>query len=145
MLYSESHDLFYRYLCTNISEKIKTIIIDHKKKGQKIVFITRMISPIAKLFADYAGADYWLAENPEEKALKYTGALMGSGQKNDKGEQAKELAKILRIRLRQSFAYGHDLNDLPFLRLVKYKNIINPPASFLDKIEQKDDYEIIRF
>ncbi|HAM88518.1 MAG: putative 1-acyl-sn-glycerol-3-phosphate acyltransferase [Candidatus Falkowbacteria bacterium GW2011_GWC2_38_22] len=143
-LYYRAHDIFHSYLSVNVSEKIKTIIIDHKKKGHKVVLITKMVSSIAKLFADYLEADYYLAENLEEKDLKYTGHLLGETKQYDKGEQAKKLAECTGLKLDQSFVYGHDENDLSIFVFVKYKNIVNPKKAFLEKIGNKFVYEIIK-
>ena len=118
------------------------IIKDHLEKGHKIILITHMAAPLAKCFADYINADYWVSLYLEEKKLKYTGKLISKYINNKKDKQVIELKKILKFNLDQRFAYGHDYDDLPMLKLVKYKTLVNPEKK-LEKYGRKHKYEIL--
>ena len=141
-LYKLNKLIFNKRLKYNVYEKMLAIIKDHLEKGHKIILITHMIAPLAKCFADYVNADYWVSLYLEEKKLKYTGKLIKKYINNKKGKQVLELKKILKFNLSQSFAYGHDYDDLPMLKLVKYKTLVNPEKK-LEKYGKKRKYEIL--
>jgi len=141
-LYRLNKLIFNKNLKYNVYEKMRAIIKDHKEKGHKIILITHMVAPLAKCFADYVGADYWVSLYLEEKKLKYTGKLIKKYMNNEKSKQVLELKKILKFELGQSFAYGHDYDDLPMLKLVKYKTLVNPEKD-LKKYGKKHNCEIL--
>lgn len=141
-LYKLNKLIFNKNLKYNVYEKMLAIIKDHLEKGHKIILITHMIAPLAKCFADYVNADYWVSLYLEEKKLKYTGKLIKKYINNKKDKQVLELKKILKFNLDQSFAYGHDHDDLPMLKLVKYKTLVNPEKE-LEKYGKKRKYEIL--
>ncbi|MBU4347116.1 1-acyl-sn-glycerol-3-phosphate acyltransferase [Patescibacteria group bacterium] len=134
--------IFDKKLKFNIYEKIRTLIKDHKERGHKIILVTKMAGALAKCFADYIEADYWVSLCLEESKLKYTGGFIEKCFEEDKAKQVLRLEKILKFNLKQSFGYGHDEEDLPMLKLVKYKTLVNPKKS-LKAYGRKRGYEIL--
>lgn len=124
-LYSKVNNIFEKKLKFKIREKMRTIVTDHKKKGHKVIILTDAIAPLAKCFADYLDADYFISSFLEEKNMHYTGKLLDFYTNQDL-DKIHDLLKNYNFDLKQSFGYAHNFKDLAWINLMKYRNIINP-------------------
>lgn len=139
VVYRQAQIIFEKDLKFNVYEKIRKVIDDHKRKGHKVVIITNVIAPLARLFAGYIRADFWVSSHLEESNLRYTGRL-SDWKRINKAEKIIKLKKDLDVNLFQSFAFGNDEDDIPVLKLVKYKIVINADDDLKRKYSKNSSY-----
>ncbi len=124
----------------------------HARQGHKIVLVTGMPEPLARMVAramecelDARGVGSQLlicATRMEERNGKWTGRLLGEAMYGEEKSRAmKLLAHEHRIDLRSSHAYGNALLDRPMLAAVGHAHAVNPGRD-LAAVANQCDWEI---
>ena len=91
----------------------------HQQSGHRIALVSGSGIDILQPLTSLIGADYTLATRLKELNGRYTGeivlpVMIGEG----KAQAASTLAAQLKAELRNCFAYGDHISDLPLLNLV---------------------------
>jgi HAD superfamily hydrolase (TIGR01490 family) len=109
----------------------------HARQGHKIVLVSGMPVPLAKIVARAVeceleswdvGRDVLVCATPmEERDGKWTGHLLGAAMYGEQKLRAvKRIAQERRIELRGSHAYGNSLLDRAMLAAVGHAHAVNP-------------------
>ena len=122
-----SLETFDTFLRPKIYPAAAEQILEHKAKGDLIVFVTGSLDFIMTPLADYLGADHVLSMTLQEQDGKFTGELTSSPLgEEEKARGVKAFAQEHGIELAGSYAYGDSRADLPMLRCVGTPVVVNP-------------------
>jgi len=124
----------------------------HARQGHKIVLVTGMPEPLARMVARAmeceleargVGSELLVcATRMEERYGKWTGRLQGKAMYGEEKSCAvKRVAQEQRIDLRGSHAYGNALLDRPMLAAVGHAHVVNPGRD-LAAVANERDWEI---
>lgn len=137
-------DVFFEeHLLAKVETHILPHIKDHHKQKHKIVLVTEVIHPLARLFRDYFKADAVLGTQLETKGNTYTGKVKYLCYQENKATVVKQFAARAGIDLNKSFVYADSISDLPMFQLVKHKIAVNPDDR-LSKIAEVQDWSILK-
>ncbi|MBU0528851.1 HAD-IB family hydrolase [bacterium] len=140
-------DGFYQDLIKHhYAPNILKILSDHKKKGHIIVIVSGSIRYYLEPVAKDLGIDHLVCTELE---IGQDGLLTGKpiGQVcigNYKKELTLKLVNELDIDLKNSYAYGDNQADIPFLKLVGNPVVVSPTPT-LRKVAQKNNWTILNY
>ena len=102
-------------------------ILEHKAKGDLVVFVTGSLDFIITPLAEHLQADHVLSMSLHEQDGKFTGELTTPPLgEEEKARVVKAFAQKHGIELAGSCAYGDSRADLPMLRCVGTPVVVNP-------------------
>lgn len=102
-------------------------VAEHKSAGRTTVLVTGSVDFIMAPLARRLGVDTVEAATLVEKNGRFTGQLAGPPVGNDeKARRVLAFASEHEIDLRQSYAYGDSIADLPMLEAVGHPQVVNP-------------------
>lgn len=128
-------ELFFKeQVVPNLYHNMLPPLVDHKKFGHTIFFVTEVIEPLAKQFKEYFKATGLCATLLEKtKSGEYTGHIKRLCKGDEKKKAILALAKKYKIDLAQSYAYGDAISDIPMLSSVRYACAVNPQKELEDE------------
>lgn len=129
-------DFFDEHVIERLEHHILPIAYDHYKNGHTIFLVTEVIEPLAKQFAQYFHAKDFRGTVIIKKEGIMTGEIKRLCWSEEKALQVKALAKKHNINLKKSYAYADSDEDIPMLKLVKHKIVINPKPKLLEKAKK---------
>jgi len=127
----------------------------HARQGHKIVLITGMPEPLARMVAramecelearGIGGELLLCATRMEERGGKWTGRLLDEAvYGEEKFRAVRRVAQEHQIDLRSSHAYGNALLDRPMLAAVGHAHVVNPGRD-LAAVANQCNWEIRRW
>lgn len=120
-------EVYDEVLAHRIFPGTKALLDDHLAAGNQVWLITATPVEIGELIARRLGATGALATVAEQRNGFYTGHLRGEMMHGTaKAEAVAQLARAESLDLRNSYAYGDSINDLPLLESVGHPSAINP-------------------
>ncbi|MEK7662472.1 MAG: HAD-IB family hydrolase [Patescibacteria group bacterium] len=138
-------DFFEKDLKNKIYSECMELIRKHKQENRKIILVSNTIEPIAECVSRYAGADIFLATQLEQAGDIFTGEISGEPlYGEEKRRQILAAATHHGFSLKNSWAYGDHITDIPVLELATHSFVVNPDKSLL-KIAVKRKWGVIFF
>ncbi len=131
-LHREIENFFNSTLLEKIHYGIFPLIVDHQKKGHKVVFVTEVIHPLADKFKNFFNITATLDTHLNVKHNHYTGATRCLCYQDEKAEMIKRFSQHSNLDLKESFAYADSHSDIPFLKIVKFPTAVNPDRELLN-------------
>jgi HAD superfamily hydrolase (TIGR01490 family) len=147
--------------CDQVSRQMEAIVFFeegiertawHARQGHKVVLVTGMPEPIARMAAramecelearGVVGKLLLCATRMEEREGKWTGRLLGEAvYGEEKFRAVRRIAQEHRIDLRISHAYGNALLDQSMLAAVGHAHVVNPGRD-LTAVANQRNWEI---
>lgn len=119
--------LFTQTILGKISSKAIRVMEKDKIEGYMVILVTGSPAELAQSLSALLGADYSIGSEVEECNGKYTGRLITPFPVDaGKAEWVRRTAKIFKISLPDSKAYGNSELDIPMLEAVGIRFAINP-------------------
>ncbi len=100
---------------------------EHRAQGHHIILVSGGIEPVLRPLARLLEVDTLVAAEPEVRDSRLTGRLLhGPMSGQNKAKALRRLRDTLGIDLEQSYAYGDNYSDQPFLESVGHSVAVNP-------------------
>ncbi len=113
----------------NLHDDMENLIKNHVEKGHRIVIVTEMIEPLARLFGKHIGADGVFGTRMHAHKKTYSGDIDRLNYAENKAACLHRFAKDHDVNLKKSYAYGDSFScDHHMLACVG-----NPVAMYPDR------------
>jgi len=110
----------------NVSAHILPYLKTHREAGHKVVLITEVAHPLARVFEEYVYANAVIDTRLETRDGRYTGRVLHLCRAGEKANAAGLYASRHGIKLTHSYAYADSTSDLPLLELVGHPVAVHP-------------------
>jgi len=141
-MYEVADIFFQEQVVPNLYHNMLPPLMDHKKYGHTIIFVTEVIDPLAEQFKKYFRAKDARGTLLEKKNGYYTGNIVRLCKGKEKAEQVLHCAKKYNLDLEKSYAYGDSLADMDMLNSVRYACAVRPDSE-LSKHAGECHWEVI--
>lgn len=99
-------------------------LYSHARHGTKIVLVSGSFPPCLDPIAEHVGADMVLCSRPEVRDGRYTGDLSTPMIGGQKAITARAVVSAHNIALRDCYAYGDHISDVPLMELVGHPMVV---------------------
>lgn len=131
-------------LLPRVYEEVLQIAYAHQDAGRPIYICTAAAQEMADLIATVFRFDGGIGSELEVVNARYTGTVSRLLYREGKAEAIRELAEREGIDLQQSWAYTDSESDLPMLRVVGNRVVVNPDRD-LEAIAKAEEWEVLHF
>ena len=122
-----AEDVYDDVLERKVFPGTRSLLEEHLEAGHQVWLITAGPQEIGRLIAHRLGATGAVCTVAEERDGYYTGRLVGRMMHGAaKADAARQIAEREGFALRDCFAYGDSVNDIPILGAVGHPCAINP-------------------
>ena len=129
---------FYKEIAPLILPEVKEMVLEHRKQGDLIIFLSAALQSLVDLWTFTLEGDIGVGTVIEVKKGKMTGKIEGVHSYGDgKVFHVERLAKEKGFNLAESFGYGEHLSDKYFLELVGHPVVIHPSKSMRVHAKEK--------
>lgn len=123
-------------------DRMIPIIKNHQEEGHHIVFVSEIIEPLAREFAEFFGVNDVIATQMEKKNKKYTGRVNAHIYGETKRAAIELFAHKNNIDLKKSYAYSDSISDKAMLMSVQNPFVVNPDKKLRDFAKKLDWSEL---
>lgn len=124
-----AEEVYEEVLATKVFPGTRSRLDEHLAAGHQVWLVTASPQEVGELIARRLGATGAVGTVAEEHGGIYTGRLAGPLMHGErKAVVAQEIARREGLDLRDCYAYGDSVNDIPILAAVGHPCAINPEA-----------------
>lgn len=139
-----AYSCFREEIKPHILPQVRELILDHRSKGEKIIFLSASLQPLVDMWTFELEGDLGMGSHISECEGLFTGAIEGVHPYGEgKVTLLLDTAKEYHIDLSESFGYGEHYSDRFFMDKVGHPVALHPDSKLL-KFAYKKGWAVIK-